>query len=156
MRISKSAQYALQAMLCLAAFGKLTSARRMAQELSLPANFLSKVLQQLHKRDLVDSTPGPNGGFVLARGADEITLLEVFEAIDGTANGADCYLGLGSCDRVHICPINKECSAGNTKLKLALSNSTLKRLLKENRSSSVVRKLAVIAQGLTKTKLGTK
>jgi Rrf2 family transcriptional regulator, iron-sulfur cluster assembly transcription factor len=148
MKISKSAQYALQAMLCLGAFGKLTSARRVAHELSLPANFLSKVLQQLHKRGLVNSTPGPTGGFVLARSADEITLLEVFEAIDGTDNGADCYLGLGSCDRVHICPINEECSAGNARLKLALSNSTLKGLLKENRSSSVIRKLRAIARGI--------
>ncbi|MBM2832138.1 MAG: BadM/Rrf2 family transcriptional regulator [Dehalococcoidia bacterium] len=147
MRISKSAQYALQSMLCLAAFDKLTSARRMAHELSLPANFLSKVLQQLHKRDLVDSTPGPRGGFVLARPSDEITLLEVFEAIDGIESGAECYLGLGTCDRVHRCPIHEECSAGTTRLKLVLAKSTLKSVLNENLSSSVVRRVKAVAKG---------
>ena len=149
MRISKSAQYALQSMLCLAAFGRLTSAKRLAQELSLPANFLSKVLQQLHRRDLVDSTPGPNGGFVLVRPADRTSVLEVFEAIDGIEAGAECYLGLGACDGINVCPVHEECSAGNARLKLTLSNITLNRLLSENRSSSVVRKMRAIAERRT-------
>jgi Rrf2 family protein len=141
MHISKSAQYALQAMLCLSAFKSLTSARVVAESLSLPANFLSKTLQQLERHGLVNSQPGPKGGFILARPPETIALLEIIEALDGKSLAEECYLGLGSCGNLYQCPIHEECSMGNQRLRLALSRSTLQSLLEQNRSSTLVRKM---------------
>jgi len=58
---------------------------------------LNKVFQRLNKAGLVGSVRGPRGGFVLARDPGEITLLEIFEAIDGPMPKETCLLGRHTC-----------------------------------------------------------
>lgn len=51
---------------------------------------LSKVLQRLVKEKLLNSVRGPGGGFSLERGADSITLLDVYQAIEGAGSDNKC------------------------------------------------------------------
>ncbi len=60
---------------------------------------LSKVLQRLAREGLLASTRGPGGGFRLVRGGGEITLLEVFEAIDGPFEPDECLMHERTCGR---------------------------------------------------------
>ena len=54
-------------------------------------------MQRLGKAGLVTSTRGPNGGFALAKSADKVRLLDVYEAVDGELDPDNCLLGLPVC-----------------------------------------------------------
>lgn len=59
---------------------------------------LSKVLQRLARNGIVRSIRGPRGGFTLNKAPQEITLLEIYEAIDGPIDTRTCLLGAPVCD----------------------------------------------------------
>jgi Rrf2 family protein len=82
--ISEAASLALHAMALLASPTRRNlSAREMASALRVSSHHLSKVMQRLARAGLVDSVRGPHGGFKLARRAEAITLLQIYEAIEG-------------------------------------------------------------------------
>jgi len=85
MRVSAKVDYALRAMSQLAAWtsGGPVAATRLADEQAIPLKFLHGVLADLKRARLVRSTRGPDGGYELARPADEITVADVFRAVDG-------------------------------------------------------------------------
>lgn len=86
MRISAKADYALRATAQLAvdaADGTPVKANRIAAEQDIPLKFLQGVLAELKRARIVHSTRGPEGGFLLGRAADEITLADVYRAVDG-------------------------------------------------------------------------
>ena len=99
LRISDAASLAMHATVLLAANpGKEVSTRRIALELNASEAHLSKVLQRLAKAGLVTSTRGPKGGFTLQKEADEVRLLDVYEAIEGSLVPNNCLLGAPICD----------------------------------------------------------
>jgi Rrf2 family protein len=78
-------EYALRAGVALAAESedRPVTAARLASAQDIPLNFLHTVLTELKRARLVRSTRGPDGGFVLARSAEEISVADIFRAIDG-------------------------------------------------------------------------
>ncbi len=86
MKLTRSTEYALLAASYVARQMPLGAvvAKRIADEYAIPQGYLLKVLQQLVRSQILDSVRGPQGGFVLARPADEITILDIVEAIEGT------------------------------------------------------------------------
>jgi Rrf2 family protein len=88
MRLSARADYALRAAIELAAAqdGHVT-AEQLAQAQNIPGKFLETILTQLRRAGLVRSQRGPDGGFWLARPADQITLADIIRAIDGQLLG---------------------------------------------------------------------
>jgi len=98
LRMSEAASLALHASVYLAFVRNgPVSVRRIAEALDASEAHLSKVLQRLAKARLVTSTRGPAGGFALSRPGDQITLLEVYEAVDGPLDGPDCLFGRSVC-----------------------------------------------------------
>ena len=84
MRVSAKADYALRAVVELAAAGPgPVKGDRIAQAQSIPPNFLENILADLRNAGLVASKRGAEGGYWLARSADEITLADVIRAVDG-------------------------------------------------------------------------
>lgn len=71
--------------------------REIAALLGVSQAHLAKVLQRLARAGLVHSVRGPAGGFVLRRAADEVTLLEVYEAVMGPLHPSPCLLGRPTC-----------------------------------------------------------
>lgn len=89
--MSQGVEWALHSCLNLAWSGeRAVTATRLAALNDLSPTSLNKHLQQLVRAGLVRSTPGPSGGFTLARASAEITVLEVVEAIDGPAGAFRC------------------------------------------------------------------
>ncbi|WP_411072510.1 RrF2 family transcriptional regulator [Streptomyces sp. cmx-4-25] len=86
MRMSQGVEWAVHTLLNLAwsDTGEAVSVATLAEGHDLPRAYLNKQLQQLVKAELLDSVPGARGGFLLARPAESITLLDVFDAIEGT------------------------------------------------------------------------
>ncbi len=101
LRISEAASLALHTMVFLAGDpATLYSAGRIARTLCVSEAHLAKVLQNLSKVGLLVSARGPKGGFRLARGPEKITLLEVFEAIDGPFEPEECLMHDQSCGQM--------------------------------------------------------
>jgi DNA-binding IscR family transcriptional regulator len=76
MQIPAKADYAIRALLTLAASETSVSAEHLAQQQELPAKFLGAILSDLRRGGLVSSQRGPEGGFKLARDPDTIMIAE--------------------------------------------------------------------------------
>jgi Rrf2 family protein len=85
MKISRSVQYGMIAAGYIAQHYKdgLVVAERVSEAYNLPLEYLLKIMQQLVRADVLTSKRGPRGGFSLARPADQISLLELVEAVEG-------------------------------------------------------------------------
>lgn len=87
MQIPAKAEYAIRALLTLAASETSVSAEQLAREQDLPAKFLGAILSDLRRAGLVTSQRGPDGGFRLARDADEIYIADVLRIVSGPMAG---------------------------------------------------------------------
>ncbi|MET0836086.1 MAG: Rrf2 family transcriptional regulator [Thermoleophilaceae bacterium] len=84
MRVSAKTDYAVRALLELAvANGGPVKGERLAQAQAIPLKFLENILTDLRHAGIVRAQRGAEGGYWLARAADEVTLGEVIRAVDG-------------------------------------------------------------------------
>lgn len=79
------------------------SVSEIAEDLSLPQNYLSKVLNQLVRREILSSSRGPQGGFALAARPGDLTLQTVIEPFNHDEQRTDCLLGRPRCDEANPC-----------------------------------------------------
>ena len=88
MKLSRTVEYAVQAMLQLAQLDKGTPVpcSKLAASGQMPERFLLQILRNLVTHGILSSTRGVDGGYVLERPVEQITLLDVIEAIDGPLN----------------------------------------------------------------------
>jgi len=106
MQITRQADYAVRAVLYLSKLEKSTRSptSRIANEQKIPPSFLAKIVSQLSVAGIVHTSRGARGGVSLARDAEEISLLEVVEAIDGPITLNECVMNPDSC------PFGDECT----------------------------------------------
>ena len=98
LKISEAASLALHTMVYMVENqGKKVTTAFVAASLNASEAHLSKVLQRLAKVGLVKSIRGPKGGFILGKQPQTITLLDVFEAIEGPFQPNDCLLDTPVC-----------------------------------------------------------
>lgn len=125
--ISKTAEYALRAMICLAsAPDQLMSADVLAKKTQVPRSYLTRVLQDLATAGLVQSRPGPGGGYELARASGEVTILDVVNAVSPIERIHRCPLGLTS--HTELCPLHRELDQAYAATEAAFRGVTLKDL----------------------------
>src|SRR5258708_32003588 len=68
-----------------------TSLKAIAEAEGLPLAYLEQVVARLRKANLVQSARGAHGGYWLARPAEEITIHQVVQALDGTIAPMECF-----------------------------------------------------------------
>ena len=92
MILGNQVEWALHCVMILASApeGKLLSSKALADFHGVPKEYLSKCLQMLSKAGLVDTTTGPRGGYILAKRPDQISFLEIVEAIEGKKSTFRC------------------------------------------------------------------
>jgi len=85
MRISRSTGYGLLAAGYIARNQKkgIILSQSISKEYSIPLEYLLKILQQLVRANILRSKRGPRGGFILAKPANKVNMLEIIEAVDG-------------------------------------------------------------------------
>ena len=89
MKLTRASSYALHAVVYMAAQkeDRPIASHVIAQARGIPERFLLKVLKPLVSAQVLLSIKGPNGGYRLARQPNDITMLEVLEAVDGPIRG---------------------------------------------------------------------
>ncbi len=128
MKISEAATLALHAMVYLAANpGRMISTGEMAERLNVSEAHLSKVMQRLTKAGYLKSIRGPKGGFMLDRGGDSISLLDIYEVIEGPVTQDKCLLGSPVCTGA-ICILCDLVEKVNYEAKDYLASTTLSSL----------------------------
>ena len=107
MQITRQADYAIQAVWYISKLGinQRAATRQIAQDQHIPASFLAKIISQLSIAGLLQTSRGARGGVMLARNADEISLLEVVEAIDGPIMLNECVHDEDACNFGPVCPL---------------------------------------------------
>jgi len=108
--LSKSSQYAIQAIMFLAVqpIDEPVFQRDIAKALDIPNHFLGKILQILVKHNLVLSHKGINGGFIVNKEAGKITLETIVKIIDGDHFLDGCVVGFPHCSDEVPCPIHND------------------------------------------------
>lgn len=107
MQITRQADYAIRAVLYVAKLGanQRAATRQIAEEQHIPPSFLAKIISQLSIAGLLQTSRGARGGVTLAKQPDEISLLEVVEAIDGPIMLNECVIDEKACTFGEVCPL---------------------------------------------------
>ena len=126
--VSEAASLALHTMALLATGNKrrLTN-QQIAGSLRASGHHLAKVMQRLAKVGLVDSIRGPQGGFLLKVPAEQVTLLAIYEAVEGPLQESGCLLGDPICDRTR-CVLGEVVQSIHQQLRDYLQKTTLAEL----------------------------
>lgn len=95
----------------------------------LPMPTVAKVLKLLAKSRLVKSERGAQGGYLIARAPETITLAQIVSAVDGPVMLTECAEGMGSCTISDHCALKGRWGAVNRVVAQALSDVTLDHLM---------------------------
>lgn len=103
--LSKSLRYSLRIMATFALADKKTPlrAKDIADDVGIPAFYLSKMLRRLVEADLLKANKGHGGGFVIAKAASKIKFRDVLEAIDEDLTKRQCVFGWDLCSDKNPC-----------------------------------------------------
>lgn len=104
--ISQTTEYALRAVVYLAQHSEESwTTKQIAAATRVPAGYLSKVLQGLSRSGLINSQRGRHGGFQLTHSPQELTVLEVVNAVEPIRRITRCPLNLAS-HGANLCPLH--------------------------------------------------
>ena len=131
LRITKLTDYATVVLTVLAARpGDVLSAADLAEIAGLEAPTVSKLLKPLAQAGLVSSQRGVHGGYRLNRAADEITLVEIVEAMEGPLAMTECSQHDSQCGLADQCGVRANWRLINDVVADALRGVTLAQMLK--------------------------
>ena len=102
MHMTLEADYAVRIVEILAVSNKKIDARCISEQTHVPLRFALKILRKLVTDGIVKSYKGAHGGYMLAKAADQITLREVIESVEGP------YM-LSRCQQDEYCCNNTSC-----------------------------------------------
>lgn len=88
MQFKASTDYGMRAILYLAARNETCSSRDIAEDMSIPRDYLIQLAQLLRNAGIIEARPGKHGGYRLARPASDISVLDVVNALDEDAKQA--------------------------------------------------------------------
>lgn len=125
---SKSCEYAIRAVLYIAQKsegGDKVNIKEIARGIDSPEHFVAKILQNLTKRNLLQSIKGPNGGFYLDDKSRKHSLADIVKAVDGDNLFSGCGLGLKQCSEARPCPIHNQYKEIKKRIIYMLENAKL-------------------------------
>ncbi len=113
----------------------LASSREIAKSRNLPVPLVAKILTVLSQRGLVTGSPGPGGGYRLAKPPSSISLKDVVMQFEREGDAQWCPFGPGWCSSHDHCPLHDSLCAMNQIYQDYLANTTFAAF--ENREPSV-------------------
>jgi len=123
---SQTTGYAILALGCIGSWkGDWVVSKQIHKCTGVPIPYLRKILFALGKAGLIDAKRGYQGGFALARPADEISLLDVIRAVEHKKPGDSCLLALAGCSDATPCPMHGFWEKESAKIEAKLSRITI-------------------------------
>jgi Rrf2 family protein len=109
----------------------LCARKEIARKMDIPDQFLGKIAQLLARAGVIEIVQGARGGFRLVVAPEELTLLEVVEAVIGEIFLNDCVMRPESCNRSHACAVHFIWAKAKDQLRQTLQEATFARILRE-------------------------
>ena len=135
---SRSCEYALQSILYItlhSSNGSSVGLKAISESQKVPIHFLSKILQQLVKHKILNSSKGRNGGFSLNVPPGKLRLIKIV----GLDIFDRCGIGLKKCSDKTPCPIHFEYKMVKKQIRDLLTNKTIQELCEDvKKGSSIV------------------
>jgi FeS assembly SUF system regulator len=129
LRLSKLTDYATVILASMAQDGSVRhTAAEIACGVRLPAPTASKLLKQLQRAGLVESSRGLHGGYRLARPARQITAAAILDAMEGPLAITECATGHSQCDLQVNCGVGGSWQRINQAIRQSLEEITLAEL----------------------------
>jgi Rrf2 family protein len=131
--------YGIRASILIAIMSKdeFVSIKKLASELNLSAHFLTKILQQLTQKGILESYQGPKGGVKFIKKTEDIKLIEIVAAIDGYEIFEECALGLRGCGILSPCPLHDQWSVYKAELRQLFEEENLAKLAENVKEAGV-------------------
>ena len=129
LRIGKLTDYATVILANLAADrSRLLNAGTLSERTHIAPPTVAKLLKQMHRAGLVNSTRGTHGGYQLARDPENISAAAILDALEGPIALTECSAGSGNCDIEHTCSVGRTWQRMSVAIRRALSEVTLAQL----------------------------
>jgi Rrf2 family protein len=134
MQITRQADYAMRAVAYLAKIGQdqRAATSQIADDQKIPPSFLAKIVSQLSVAGLLQTSRGARGGVSLARSPEEISFLEVVEAIDGPILLNECVIDSGTCTFGDTCALRPVFCAAQADLVERLDTTSFSTVIETN------------------------
>lgn len=140
---TRRTDYGIRALIYLAQHaGEPVKALEISEAMKIPQGFLHQVLQALQRSSLVSSRPSRHGGYALTRTPEDVTILEIVEALEGPLATSECALRGGPCHWDEVCALHWVWSSARKALSDSLGSATLASVAEDDRALAEGRKQA--------------
>lgn len=141
LKISTKTRYAIRALVEMASdSGRLHLLDQIALHQKISRKYLENIFALLKKGGIVQSKVGKNGGFYLCKSLESITLLKVYELMEGELEIVSCQNTKKRCSRISFCPVSPVWSKINLQIKEILASRSLRDLALINHTAVVCEK----------------
>ena len=107
LEITKKTDLVLRALCSLAAHDRRRTAEEMAGDINATRQIMPKLMEPMVRAGWVESTPGPSGGYRLQADLEQVSLLQLIEAVEGPTDDQKCVLRGSECPAVELCAIHE-------------------------------------------------
>ncbi|MBR3503233.1 MAG: Rrf2 family transcriptional regulator [Clostridia bacterium] len=134
MKLSTRSRYGIHAMYDLACFaaGEPQPIKAIAERQKIPEAYLEQLIGPLRRSGLVKSVRGAQGGYLLARAPEEITVGAVMRALEGDINLVDCLAEEDACERAGSCAARIVWRRVNDGLRQIVDGITLRDIMNDD------------------------
>ncbi len=110
MQLHSTTKYAIRIMNYMVNGDKnnLFNAKDISEKLDIPYKYLSRIMGDLTKAELIVSVRGREGGYKIARSASTIFLIDILNIFDEFKHKQECLLGIGLCDGTNKCSMHDQ------------------------------------------------
>lgn len=139
--MTRQADYALRAIIYLT-LNPQARIQEIARAQFVPKEYLAKIIQRLAQAEIVTTHRGVGGGIKLSRAPEDITLLDVIEAIEGPVALNSCFIRPGECPRESYCGAHVELEHIGRSLAKMLANVNFAQVARNETTLSAGKKIA--------------
>lgn len=127
MKISTKGRYGLRILIDIAIHNSNSPRmiKQIAESQQISSKCVSRLILELKNAGFVKSVRGVNGGYILAKSPNAISLLDVVEAMEGEISIVDCVMNPDCCGRCNTCPARNVWKTANDSLRNSLGWLTL-------------------------------
>lgn len=142
--LSNTCKYAIRAVIYLGIHGvggTKIGIKQISKDLNIPTPFLGKILQNLARSKMLNSTKGPHGGFGLEKDVNNITLFDIIVTVDGDGIFETCLIGLRPCkknleDNINPCPVHEKFSVLKASMREYFTTETVGAIIGRMKNST--------------------